>query len=302
MRKSRFSKGFCALLAAAVLAGATARADPRVAVLRSDDIAAYNEAHSGFRQGMKEAVQVFDLGHGHADALDSLRQSHPALVLAIGARAARAAAEALSDTPVVYCMVLDPAANGIAGANITGVTLAIPVRSQIEEFRRVFPALSRLGVVYNPAKTGALVQEARAAAAGLGITVIAEAVPRSDQVPDAMSRLAGKVDALWLPPDATVVTLETFKLALELSLTRKLPMMVFSSQFVKAGALLALSPDYAASGREAARIVRLILLGRKPSEIPSSPTKGTLVINTATAKSLGLEVPASVLREAQRVE
>lgn len=283
-------------------AGNRARAaEAKVAVLRSDDITAYNQALAGFKAAFSGTLTVFDMSRD-GDAMTKLRGSHPDLILAIGVRAAKAAAESLLDIPVVFCMVLDPEANGISGRNVTGVTLAIPVRQQLEEFKRVVPGLARLGVLYNPAKTGAVVEEARSVASSMGLTLFAEAVTRNDQVPTAMARLAGKVDGLWLPPDATVVTKETFRLALEISLTRKLPLMVFNSQFVKAGALLALSPDYGASGHDAARIVRLVLAGRKPAEIPVSSTPGTLVINTETAHSLGLDIPAPVLRDAVKVE
>lgn len=300
----RSSAGLLSLAAIALLASARAdgaSADARVAALLSEDISAYREALEGFKRAYPGPVIDFDMSHA-GDTLGELRSSHPALILAVGVRAAKAAAEGFADLPVVYCMVLDPGVNGIAGSNVTGVTLAIPVRRQIEGFRQVLPGLARLGVVFSPAKSGTLIEEARSASAALGVTLVTESVQRSDQVPDALARLAGKVDGLWLPPDATVVTKDTFRLALELSLARKLPLMVFNSQFVKAGALLALSPDYGASGAEAARIVKLILGGKKPGEIPVAPARGTLVVNTGTARSLGIELSDAVLKSAQQVE
>lgn len=276
-------------------------AEPRVAALLSEDIAAYREALQGFKRIYKGPVIEFDMSQA-GDKLGELRASHPALLLAVGVRAAKAAAEGFADLPVVYCMVLDPAVNGISGSNVTGVTLAIPVKQQLEAFQRLLPSLGRLGVVFSPAKTRSLIEEARSVAAALGVTLVTEAVLRSDQVPDALDRLAGKVDGLWLPPDATVVTKETFRLALELSLARKLPLMVFNSQFVKAGALFALSPDYGASGAEAARIVRLLLSGKKPADVPIAAARGTLVVNVGTARNLGIELPASALKSAQQVE
>ncbi len=300
----RTSAGLLSLAAIAVLSGGRAKAVPseaRVAALLSEDITAYREALEGFKRVYKGPVVDFDMGQAGV-RLGELRASHPALVLAVGVRAAKAAAEGFADLPVVYCMVLDPGVNGISGSNVTGVTLAIPVKRQIEGFRQVLPGLARLGVVYSPAKSGSLMEEARPAAAALGVTLLSESVQRSEQVPDALARLAGKVDGLWLPPDATVVTKETFRLALELSLARKVPLMVFNSQFVKAGALLALSPDYGASGSEAARIVKLILSGKKPAEIPMTAARGTLVVNVGTARSLGLEIPPSVLKSSQQVE
>jgi putative ABC transport system substrate-binding protein len=300
----RSSAGLFSLVAIAMFSGARAEAAPpeaRVAALLSEDITAYREALQGFKAAYKGPVIDFDMGQAD-DKLGELRASHPALVLAVGVRAAKAAAEGFADLPVVYCMVLDPGVNGISGPNVTGVTLAIPVKRQIEGFKQVLPTLGRLGVVFSPAKSGNLMEEARSAAAALGVTLLTESVQRSDQVPDALARLAGKVDGLWLPPDATVVTKETFRLALELSLARKLPLMVFNSQFVKAGALLALSPDYAASGSEAARIVKLILSGKKPADIPTTAARGTLVLNVGTARNLGIEIPASVLKNSQQVE
>lgn len=272
-----------------------------MAALLSEDIAAYREALEGFKHAYKGPVIDFDMSQA-GDKLGELRASHPALVLAVGVHAAKAAAEGFANLPVVYCMVLDPAINGISGSNVTGVTLAIPVKRQLEAFRQLLPSLNRLGVVFSPGKTGGLIEEARSASAALGVSLVTEPVQRSNQVPDALARLAGKVEGLWLPPDATVVTKDTFRLALELSLARKLPLMVFNSQFVKAGALFALSPDYGASGAEAARLARLVLSGKKPGDIPIEPARGTLVVNVGTAKTLGLQLPASVLKSAQQVE
>jgi len=297
----RFIAGFVALAAVLHTGAAAAAPDGRVAALLSEDINAYRQALDGFKRAYRGPVIDFDMGPS-GDRLGEVRASHPGVVLAIGVRAAKAAADGLPDLPVVYCMVLDPDVNGISGPNVTGVTLAIPVKRQIEELQRVVPSMTRLGVVFSPAKSGPLIDEARAAASAVGLTLVTESIQHSDQVPDALARLAGKVDAFWLPPDATVVTKETFRLALELSLARKLPLMVFNSQFVKAGALLALSPDYAASGEDAAKVVRQVLGGKKPGEIPVSATRGTLVVNVGTARSLGLDIPQAILNGAQQVE
>ncbi|MHB1846433.1 MAG: ABC transporter substrate binding protein, partial [Deltaproteobacteria bacterium] len=205
-----------------------------VAAILSDEIEAYKEALSGFQKAFVGRVATFTLGR-NGQSLGEFSATRPDVVLAVGARAAKAAIQAFPGLPIVYCMVLDPRANGIAGGNVVGIDLEIPINEQLEAFRSTAPRLQRIGVVYDPSKTGRLVGDAQRAASTLGLTLIAAPVSRSDQVAVVLAGLVGQVDGLWLPPDSTAVTVETFKLALELSLGRKLPLMVSMSGFVKAG-------------------------------------------------------------------
>jgi ABC-type uncharacterized transport system substrate-binding protein len=69
--------------------------------------------------------------------------------------------------------------------------------------------------------------------------------------------------------------------------------------YVAGGGLISYGPNSIDPYRRAAGYVDRILKGEKPADLPvQAPTKYDLVINLKTAKTLGIEVPASVLARA----
>ena len=88
----------------------------------------------------------------------------------------------------------------------------------------------------------------------------------------------------------------------DLALRAGLPSFSIFRYFVQAGGLCAYGPDTLALGRRGAHYVDRILKGAKPAELPiEQPTNYLLFLNLQTAKSLGLEVPASLLARADEV-
>src|SRR5262249_44214810 len=131
---------------------------------------------------------------------------------------------------------------------------------------------------------------AAAAALGQQIEVF---TARTDHEIDASfeSFVKMRADAILIGPTPLFLVRRT-KLAV-LAARHALPAIHFAREFVEAGGLMSYGTSIAETVRQGGNYVGRILKGEKPADLPViQPTKFELAINLATAKALGVEVPA----------
>jgi putative tryptophan/tyrosine transport system substrate-binding protein len=87
-----------------------------------------------------------------------------------------------------------------------------------------------------------------------------------------------------------------------LALDARVPTISGTREYVEAGSLVSYGANFTDMFRRAGDIVDRILRGAKPSDLPvQQPTKFDLIVNVKTAKTLGLELPASLIVRADEV-
>ena len=190
-------------------------------------------------------------------------------------------------------MVINHERFQLTGANITGIAAEIPIEKQLMGFQTVFRALKDLGVIYDPSKTGNIIVNTEKEVEDIGINLVKYEIKSSEEVPEAVKYLTGRIDALWLLPDSTVLTKKSFDFIKSTALEKEIPLLCTSDVFVKAGALAAVFSDYKCVGRQAAQLAGEILSQTSPGP-PGivNPDSFKLAINTDTAEKLGLELKA----------
>ncbi len=262
-------------------------------------VAQYKEALGAAREVLHDAT-IVDPSAG--DAADQLKRADAAVILAVGQKALQLARQVSPQVPTVFCMVLGGAA--ATGRTITGVKLEVAPQAQLDLLKQVSPSVKRVGVIYEPRASGALMEEAVKAAGRLGLTLVSKPVGDAKEVRPALAEIASSIDALWLMPDPRLITAEMFNYLLVFTLEHKIALYGFLDSFTQAGALASVAPDYAEIGKRAGRMVAELLAKTPDQRVPvppPAPGPGALSINLKTARQLGLDIPQGVQSKARQV-
>ncbi|RCX26483.1 ABC transporter substrate-binding protein [Thioalbus denitrificans] len=232
----------------------------------------------------------------------------PDVIVAISTPSAQAVAAATHDIPLVFSAVTDPLEAKLVanlehpGGNITGTTDALPLERHLDLIARISPAAKRIGVLYNPGEVNsvATVERLKALAPDRGLTIVEGAAPRTADVLAAARSLVGRVDALYVPTDNTVVA--ALEGVVKTGYDARLPVYTADTDSVERGALAAVGFNYYDVGRQTGAMVARILAGEAPGDIPVAAVEKTeLHLNLRSAERMGVTVPEAVVAEAARV-
>ena len=294
--------GLVLLLASVLFTPPVRAAD--VAILLSGDMSAY----SACLQSCKDALpgsEVFETtvteSDHHPALLASLTKQNPRVVLGIGAKATKLAQNLENAPPLVYAMVFNPYELGMVAPNAAGVAMISSPESQLKTIQELIPHLKSVGVIYDAEKSMRFIEEGRRSARELRVAWVEEIVTSSQEISQSLKKIIPKIDCLWLLPDTTVVSRDTFQYIIHLTLERSVPVFSFSEGFVKAGAFAALAPDYESIGKESARLISRVLQGELHSGASLTYPGGSLYLNLHTAEALKMNIPESIRRRAKQL-
>jgi putative ABC transport system substrate-binding protein len=275
---------FFAILAMATLLPSLALAYD-VLVLQSTRDPAYEEVLKGFNSVQKVSKRVIVLSdYAEVDVVRIAREDQPSLILTIG-DAALKATHKIYNTPVVAVMSLGIHDLKILRSNLTSITMLAPP----ERFIKIFQTMKtrRVGVIYNPAKSGWYLKFARQAAEAVGIELVTREVSESRATIALLSALAKKVDALWMLPDCTAVTRETLEAYFRFGQQHTVPVVSFAASYLGLGAAVVLEINRIDLGRQAGAMVAARLGGDEIENMtPEFPKSVVLKTNRTVLKHL----------------
>ncbi len=296
---------------------------PKVGVLYSESPQANPTRSAAFHSRLRDlgyvegkTITVHDRSaEGRLERLPDLARELVALkvdvIVATAVAASVAARQATSSIPIVMVNAGNPIGAGLIkslarpGGNVTGTTSMLEElgSKQLELLRQVVPRASRVAILLNPTNAGArpTLQDATAAAVGLGFELISIEVSRSEDFEPAFAGiLQAKADALFIVVEPLI--LMNRKRIIDFAAQARLPAVYSLSWPVRDGGLLSYGINLDVNFGSAAVYVDKILKGANPAELPvEQPTLFELVVNLKTAQALGLTIPPEILASADEV-
>jgi len=272
-------------------------------------------AESGFIEGKTLSVD-YQTANGNMATQQQIARKfagdRPDAIVSITTPTSQAMAAAAKDIPLVFVTVIDPIKARLIetyakpGGNVTGVSDAPPIAQQLKLFREIVPRLRRLGFVYNPGLDSSIATLGwiKEQAAPLKIQIVESVAPTANEVIPAARRLVGKVDAIYVPNDTTVVA--SLEAIVKVGQDTKTPIFTGETRGVDRGALASTGLNYIQVGRLGGLMVAEVLNGKKPGDIDAVIAYQKLpnfdvVVNKKSAAAMGVTLPQAVLARAARV-
>ncbi|MFC1552626.1 ABC transporter substrate-binding protein [Candidatus Latescibacterota bacterium] len=240
-----------------------------------------------------------------ANIASEMTSHDPDVIVAITTPMAQAISKT-AECPVVFAAVTDPVGAGLVKSinqgeyKITGTSDAWPYEDQLKLIRQISPNAKRLGVLFNPGEAASQygIKEIRRFSSGLGFELVEGSVSSTGEVFPVAQNLVGRVDALFLSSDNTVIA--GVAAAIKVASEYKIPLYVGDSGTVEKGGLAAVSVGYAKLGTETGKLIVRSLNGER--NIPTVVGRGSEVyINKKAAEIMGVTVPDEVLKNAAKV-
>jgi putative tryptophan/tyrosine transport system substrate-binding protein len=241
-------------------------------------------------------------------AAHELAMLAPDALFAAGAPAVGALREATSSLPIVFANARDPVGAGYVdsmarpGGNTTGFMSVEYGQSGkwLQLLKQIAPYITRVAVIRNVAAGDGQSQLAaiQAVATLYGVAIIPVNVRTSTELE------RGLTDIARAPNGGLIVTTEGRyrDVIIGLAARQRLPAVYNDRSFVTEGGLMSYAPDVLDLYRRSAGYMDRVLKGEKPADLPvQAPTKYETVLNTKTAKALGLTIPETLLATADEV-
>ena len=277
------------------------------------------EPHAGFLISQEEGYHngkniTIDYQNANGDQsnlktmANKLVNENSTVLFGITTPASQALANSTKKIPIVLGAVTNPQGAGLVknnkrpGGNVTGISDQAPVKEQLQLVHKFMPHAKTLGIIYTSSDSSAVTEykEFMKYAKQMHLNLKAYSISNSNDLNQVSQQMLSEVDAVIVPTDNTIAgAMQT--LVKNANAVNK-PVFPAVDTMVKQGGVATYSINQYKLGVEGGKLTADILKGKKkPSTTAIKYIRhGEPVLNLKQARKLGLHIPASFQREAEK--
>jgi putative tryptophan/tyrosine transport system substrate-binding protein len=266
---------------------------------------------NGYIAGKNLKLQFSSAQGSSANAAQIAKQfvaNKPDVIIGIATPSSQALVATTKIIPIIFTAVTDPVAAKLTPSweasktNVTGVSDALSLDSQIDMILKIKPDAKNIGYVYSPSEINStiILKQLQVSLEKRSMKIIAIPAQRTSDISTAARSLKGKVDLIYTTTDNNVIS--AYEALAKVANESKIPLIASDPDSAERGAIAALGMSYYDLGRQAGKIVIRILNGEKPGNIP--PQVGNVVqltINKKIAERQNITLSEDVLKLATKI-
>ncbi|OAB35688.1 sugar ABC transporter substrate-binding protein [Paenibacillus macquariensis subsp. defensor] len=296
----------------------------KIAISQIVEHPSLDATREGFLQALKDAGIVegenlkVDYNNAQNDQTNNMtiaqkiNSGDAELVLAIATPSAQAVVKEVKDKPILFAAVTDPLDAKLVtnlekpGGNISGVSDTNPeaITKLMDFIAGSFPNVKNLGLVINEGESNSVMMAklAEEALSKHGIKLVKAAITNTSEVKQAAESLIGRVDALYITLDNSVVS--GADAIIQVAKEKHLPFFSSDRDTVEKGAFATVGFKYFDHGYQVGQMaVDILKNGKKPGDMPITvQQKLDIILNLKAAADQGIVVTDEMKAQVQDAE
>ncbi|RTK93534.1 MAG: ABC transporter substrate-binding protein [Rickettsiales bacterium] len=268
---------------------------------------ALDAAYHGFidgieKEGLKDKIKIiFGNAQGNLGNSIQISKQHaslmPDFMVSISSLSTQTNYKVKNDkTILAFLAVSDPNALSLNDSkNIIGVTDNPPIVELIEKTLLILPKVKTIGVIYNSGEINSVnaVETLEKTLKLYSIALKKVTITNSNDIKNAMNKLIGMVEAIYLPQDNSVIS--ALNNIVNIANTNNVPLIANDPTLVKEGIFMALGSNYYESGIQLANMIAQIIDGTKLEQPIQQAKVKEFKINFDLAKKLNITIPENTI-------
>lgn len=283
-----------------------------IAILLSDDDISYIQPAKTFEAEVNMPSKTYNLKGKVINAsptMEMLYANDPALILALGAKAAYVAKiesqKKEKNIPIIFAMVLNWERYDLLkdAPYIAGISTDLDPGTLFANLILFSSNVTKIGVIYSKQHSSYQIEKAINASKLLQLELLAESIEHHKDFREAFSRIENNIDAFWILNDPVIFTPKNMDWLKSRCIKEKISTIGQSQNLAKIGILLAISVEAQDIGVQSASMARNILYRKQsPQTIGVMPPLCTkLILNANTANKINLPLNNTIKNMANNI-